>query len=70
MLAFSVFNYHPIRLVTSEGTTSIVVPNPPYVQLPIIRNVIEDLQGTSVCTCTSVSATPTNWVMDRILGKM
>lgn len=70
MLAFSVFNYHPIRLVTSEGTTSIVVPNPPYVQLPIIRNVIEDLQGTSLCTCTSVSATPTNWVMDRILGKM
>lgn len=70
MLAFSVFNYHPIRLVTSEGTTSIVVPNPPYVQLPIICNVIEDLQGTSVCTCTSVSATPTNWVMDRILGKM
>lgn len=70
MLAFSVFNYHPIRLVTSEGTTSIVVPNPPFVQLPIIRNVIEDLQGTSVCTCTSVSATPTNWVMDRILGKM
>ena len=70
MLAFSVFNYHPIRLVTSEGTTSIVVPNPPYVQLPIIRNVIEDLQGTSVRTCTSVSATPTNWVMARILGKM
>ena len=69
MVAFSVFNYHPIRLVTSEGTTSIVVPNPPYVQLPIIREVIEDLQGLGTCTCTSVSATPTNWVMDRILGK-
>lgn len=68
-LSFSVFCYNPIRLVTSEGTQSIVVANPPYVQLPIIRNVIEDLQGTAVCTCTSVSATPTNWVMDRILGK-
>lgn len=70
MLAFSVYNYSPIQLVTSEGRTSIVVPNPPYVQLPIIRSVIEHLQGIGVCQCTSVSATPVNWVMDRILGKL
>lgn len=68
-LSFSVFNYDPIRLVTSEGTQSIIVPNPPYVQLPIIRSVIEHLQGIGECECTSVSATPVNWVMDRILGK-
>lgn len=68
-LAFSVYNYNPIRLITSEGTTNITVPNPSYVQLPIIKSVIEDLQGIGVCTCTSVSATPVNWVMDRILGK-
>lgn len=69
MLSFSVFDYDPIQLTTSEGTTSIIVPNPPYVQLPIIKAVIEDLQGTGICTCTSVSATPVNWVLDRILGK-
>ena len=70
MLSFSVYNYDPIQLVTSKGKTSIVVPNPPYVQLPIIKAVIEHLQGTGICTCTSVSATPVNWVMDRILGKL
>lgn len=70
MMSFSIYNYDPILLVTSEGTTSITVPNPPYVQLPIIRSVIEDLQGLGVCQCTSVSATPVNWVMDRILGKL
>lgn len=69
MLCFSVYNYDPIQLVTSEGTTSITVPNPPYVQLPIIKAVIEDLQGFGACSCTSVSATPVNWVLDRILGK-
>lgn len=69
MLAFSVYNYDPIRLVTSDGTINITVPNPPYVQLPIIKAVIEDLQGGDVCDCTSVSATPVNWVLDRILGK-
>lgn len=68
-MTFSVYTYNPIKVVTSEGTTNITVPNPPYVQLPIIKNVIEDLQGYGVCGCTSVSATPVNWVMDRILGK-
>ena len=68
-LSFSVYNYDPIRLVTSEGSTEIVVPNPPYVQLPIIRSVIEDLQVIGICTATSVSATPVNWVLDRVLGK-
>ncbi len=69
ILSFSVFNYEPIQLVTSDGSTSITVPNPPYVQLPIIKAVIEDLQGFNICSSTSVSATPVNWVLDRILGK-
>lgn len=69
-LSFSVFDYAPIRLHTSQGTEVLEVPNPPYVQYPLIKNVIEHLQGLSVCTCTSVSATPVNWVMDRILGKI
>jgi len=69
IVSFSVFDYQPIRLVTSEGATNISVPNPPYVQLPIIEAVIHHLQGLGVCECTSVSATPVNWVLDRILGK-
>ena len=69
-LLFSVFDYAPIQLHTSEGVEQIAVPNPPYVQFPLIKNVIEHLQGLAVCTCTSVSATPVNWAMDRILGKI
>lgn len=70
MITFSVFDYAPIVVRTSEGENTITVPNPPYIQLPLIRSVIEDMQGFGVCTSTSVSATPTNWVMDRILGKI
>jgi predicted dehydrogenase len=68
-LLFSVFDYAPIKLYTSEGMQQIEVPNPPYVQFPLIKNVCEHLQDLDVCTCTSVSATPVNWAMDRILGK-
>ena len=69
-LLFSVFDYAPIKLYTSDGMQQIEVPNPPYVQFPLIKNVCEHLQGISVCTCTSISATPVNWAMDRILGKI
>jgi len=69
-LSFSVFDYAPIRLHTSEGTETIDIPNPPCVQYPLIKNVVEHLQGLAVCTCTSVSATAVNWVLDRILGKI
>ena len=67
-LSFSVYTYNPIRLITTEGAVSITVPNPPYVQLPIIKSVIEDLQGIGVCQCRSVSATPVNWVMVGVLA--
>ena len=68
-VSFSVFNYDPIRLNTLDGTQNITVPNPPYVQYPLIKSVIEHLQGISVCSWTSGSATPVSWGMDRILGK-
>lgn len=68
-LEFSVYQYDPIKLVTSDGVQSIKVANPPYVQLPIIQSVVRHLQGLGECSCTSVSATPVNWVMDRILWK-
>lgn len=69
-LSFSVFTYEPIVLQTTDGIQRIEVPNPPYVQYPLIKNVIEHLQGKGICNCTSVSATPVNWAMDRILGKI
>lgn len=68
-LSFSVFTYQPIEVITSEGKNLITVPNPPYVQLPLIKSVIQHLQGIGKCVCTSVSATAVNWVLDRVLWK-
>ena len=68
-LSFSVVTYQPIEVITSEGKNLITVPNPPYVQLPLIKSVIQHLQGIGKCDCTSVSATAVNWVLDRVLWK-
>lgn len=69
-ICFSVFTYEPIRLHTEQGVQEIVIENPPHVQMPLIQLVVEHLQGKSVCRLDSVSATPVNWVMDKILGKL
>lgn len=69
-ITFSVFSYDPIKVVTEEGTRSIRIANPEHVQLPLIKSVTEHLQGYGVCKCNSISATPVNWVMDRILWKL
>ncbi len=68
-LSFSVFTYQPIVLQNENGRQEIVVPNPRYVQLPLIRQVVEHLQNKAICHTDCVSATPVNWVVDRILGK-
>lgn len=69
-LCFSVFTYEPILLHTEQGVQEFAVPNPSHVQMPLIQLVVEHLQGKSVCRLDSVSATPVNWVMDKILGKL
>ena len=69
-IVFSVFDYEPIVLDTERGQEQIVVPNPPHVQMGLIEKVVRHLRGMEKCDCDSLSATPTNWVMDRILGKV
>lgn len=69
-VVFSVFDYQPIVLDTERGQEKITVPNPPHVQMGLIEKVVRHLQGKEVCDCDSISATATNWVMDRILGKL
>lgn len=69
-LRFSVFTFEPILFTGAEGREEFKIPNPPYVQLPLIKNIVEHLQHKSTCTCDSVSATPTNWALDKILGKI
>lgn len=70
MLCFSVFTYEPITLFDTNGRNEFVVPNPEHVQQPLIEEIVLHLQKKGICTCNGISATPTNWVMDRILGKI
>lgn len=68
-LSFSVFTYQPIVLHDGTGRHEFAPHNPPCVQLPLIEQVVRHLQDKAICRADCVSATPVNWVVDRILGK-
>ncbi len=70
MLCFSTFTFDPIALHTEKGREEFVIENPEHIQYNLIESVIHHLQGKSICSCDGISATPTNWVMDKILGKI
>lgn len=69
-LSFSVFTYAPIHIQNEMGDQHIPVENPDNVQYPLLRDILDHLHGRGYCACDSVSATPTNWVIDKILGKL
>ncbi len=70
MICFSVYSFQPIALHNRDGRTEFQIENPEHVQQPLIQAVVDDLLGKSVCSCDGISATTTNWVMDKILGKI
>ncbi|MCR4994859.1 MAG: Gfo/Idh/MocA family oxidoreductase [Bacteroidales bacterium] len=69
-IRFSVFTYDPIEVCTEEGNQELVINNPQLVQMPLIQQVVEHIQGLRECEMNSLSATSVNWVMDKILGKL
>ncbi|MCI6642620.1 MAG: Gfo/Idh/MocA family oxidoreductase [Alloprevotella sp.] len=69
-LRFSVFNYTPIIIEDEHRIETFTIDNPKFVQQPLIQNIVEHLQQTAICKCDALSATPVNWVMDRILHKI
>lgn len=70
MICFSVFTYDPIALHTEKGRETFEMTLPEFVQMPLIETVVDHLRGKAICTCDGISATPTNWVMDKILHKI
>ncbi|KAA6345358.1 1 5-anhydro-D-fructose reductase [termite gut metagenome] len=70
-LRFSAFAFTPIALHTKRGDEKIPFDaNPENIQYFLIQAVVNHLLGKSTCTCTGESATITNWVLDKVLGKI
>jgi predicted dehydrogenase len=69
-ILFSCFQFSPIELVSENGKQEFHIDPPEHVQMPLIKSVVSDLQGTGTCPSKGDSGAHVNWVMDRILGKI
>ena len=69
-IVFSCFSFSPIKLVLTGGSEEFPVQPPDIVQYPMIKQVVEELQGISASPSTGDSAARASWVMDKILGRI
>jgi len=69
-IEFSTFDFTPIRLKTAFGVEEQLPENPENIQYWFIRNMVEELRSSSPFTGNAESAVRTNWIMDKILGKI
>jgi 1,5-anhydro-D-fructose reductase (1,5-anhydro-D-mannitol-forming) len=67
-LRMSVFGDDAMALGRSHGEVdSLVRPNPPHVQQPLIQSIVDELCGMGTCASTGESAARTSRVMDTVL---
>lgn len=69
-IVFSAFEKNPVKLNTAADVQEFKEVWPEHVHQPLIKVVVDDLLGTGECLSTGESGARTNWVMDKILGKM
>jgi len=69
-IRFSCFQFTPIELISEKGKQEFPIAPPEHVQLPMIRSVVEDLQGRGTSPSKGESGAHVNWIMDKILGKL
>lgn len=69
-LEFSTFGFTPIQLKSNDGTTEYLPPNPENIQFWFIKNMVEELQGARPQAPNSEEGVRTNWIMDKILGRI
>jgi predicted dehydrogenase len=70
LLEFSVFSFEPIHLSTGAKTESFSLQQPEHIQMPHIRSIVAQLQGTGTCPATGEAAALTSRVMDVITGRL
>jgi predicted dehydrogenase len=69
-LEFSTFAFTPIQVRSSSGTTEYLPPNPENIQFWFIKNMVEELLGARPKAPNSEEGVRTNWIMDKILGRI
>jgi 1,5-anhydro-D-fructose reductase (1,5-anhydro-D-mannitol-forming) len=66
-VSLSTFGNEPVCLTRGADTETFDLPNPKHIQGPLIRTIVQHLNGQGHCPSTGVTATRTAQVMDAAL---
>jgi len=69
-ILLSTFSFTPIITKVGDVITKYNPANPENIQYYLIKNIVEELQGTGKSPSDGISAARTNKVMDMILNKL
>lgn len=68
-MIFSIFGDGRLRVVRGQEMEESLHPHPEHVQQPLIESVVNELRGAGQCPSTGASASRTDRVLDRLLGR-
>ncbi len=69
-ILFATFSNDPIRVIKNNEIEEIIIDHPEHVHQPLIQSVVDELRKTGTCCSTGLTGAHTNWVMDKILGRI
>lgn len=67
-ISLSTFGNEPVQLQNQNGDDTFDLPNPRYIQTPLIETIVQQLNGSGQCPSTGHSATRTSEVIDTVLS--
>ncbi|MEJ2617909.1 MAG: hypothetical protein P8Z35_23340, partial [Ignavibacteriaceae bacterium] len=69
-IVYPTFSGLPFQLIKNVKVEEFNIKYPVHVQQPLIQEVINDLLGKGKSPSTGKTGSKTNWVMDKILGRI
>ena len=69
-IVYPTFSGLPFRLIKDVKIDEFNIKYPQHVQQPLIQEIVNDLLGSGKSPSTGKTGAKTNWVMDKILGRI
>lgn len=69
-ISFSTFANNPVVLIRNGNRKEYTIEHPSHIQQPLIQTIVGQLHRKGQCPSTGKTAAKTNWVIDRVLGRI
>ncbi|MFH2027140.1 MAG: Gfo/Idh/MocA family oxidoreductase [bacterium] len=69
-ISYATFGDLPFIVHTKHRRKEYKIHHPDHIQQPLIQTIVDELTGTGQCPSTGKTAATTNWVIDKVFGRI